>query len=300
MQIPTMKKFLIYTIFFLLSAQISFTISTTELAQLMEQCTNNNYESGSVAFNGVTVAPYIASTITSSVVNTPESPPASNTQSTVTPMKFHKQRIMKLPKEEQLHAAFFQLVTEYDNDLTKICNEAFQWFAQQTPAESDIIIFDKDETLLSTPAHLFRRLQRAMTHRSFDKCNCCLVANNDQIVLEPVRDLWQNVRRLGYKTAIITADKQTAKDEQCQLLIEVGYELPPDDLILFSSDIEKASMVTVEGLGKYKNDHRKKLSEKLTIAGNVGDTETDFSGGNNGYEVHVPNFINYIADYHNA
>lgn len=170
---------------------------------------------------------------------------------------------------------------EYQADLKKICAEAEDYFKKNKPDnDNTLIIFDIDDTAIT----------------SYTKTNnfCFLWDSNEQCdvtraqltgtPIQPVLNLYNTVKKLGYKTAFLSSLRTIELEKTKAKLAAAGYT--DYDAIILKNTLDLTSTTAAWKLGK-----RKKLAEQYHIAGCVGDRPQDFEEGYTGYEVKLPNYL---------
>lgn len=218
--------------------------------------------------------------------------------------------------------------SQYMKDVTQICEEARKYFSSIKP--EGLIVFDIDDTLVTRYYDKYFSILESFNAHGKTNCTdkecyfkkCSHPDKDKPLALAPVKQLKEAVEKMGFKTALVSNMPHSMNATRLEDLQKAGYTVDPDNLhsipdidyemlgVLYALNsnnehflplfeflrkkynlaetIEKEPAALIAGMKLAK---RKKLAEKYTIVGNVGDFETDFRGGHSGYEVRLPNYM---------
>jgi predicted secreted acid phosphatase len=170
--------------------------------------------------------------------------------------------------------------TAYERDLKVICDKALEHFKQLPVTANAAVVFDLDETLLSNYAladttNFVWTVEDAYTFRQNSTCPA----------IKPVRELYAALKGLSFKIIFLTSRRDTLTQRTIDNLASQGMSY--DELILLPIDLFNQGI----SHGAWKAATRAALSQRYTIVGNVGDSESDFEGEHNGYKVKLPNYL---------
>lgn len=175
----------------------------------------------------------------------------------------------------------------YEKEVTKICNKSKKYFnnllIQNSVKENDTIIFDVDETALSS-YELYRsknliwgKYSDTDTYRQQAKCKA----------IKPILDLYNFLKNQGYKIIFITTRKADLYNGTYENLIKEGYT-GFETLILLPIEVAANKNIKHED---WKIRARKVLSAKYNIIALISDSEKDFIGGYTGHKIKLPNYL---------
>lgn len=151
----------------------------------------------------------------------------------------------------------------------------------------DVVIFDVDDTLLDWKYATSTRRQWLRTHPSIERTVLEMGGGSDQWFFAPkdeVVGLYNLARGIpGLNTVILTARPYTSAASTFTNLRLVGID--DWDAIIFHPG---TPVNTADDLATFKGGVRQKLAEEgVRVLMNVGDRDTDFVGGNNGFIVKI-------------
>jgi HAD superfamily, subfamily IIIB (Acid phosphatase) len=165
----------------------------------------------------------------------------------------------------------------YLQQVGKVSREASAWIERRAKAGTSLpregrpvrlaVVFDIDETMLSNFSHM-RRMDFGYQAAAWE----AWVAQGEAPAIEPVREIYRLARRLGIEVIFVTGRREHDRPGTEKNLRAVGV----DDYsrIFFKPD---ASKETTE---KFKTAVRALLVEEgCIIVANIGDQESDLSGG---------------------
>lgn len=183
------------------------------------------------------------------------------------------------PHKQDLRA--YVTTGHYQEDLAAVAVEAQAWVeqrgAKRASGERLAVVFDLDETLLSNWPHL-SAMDFGYIPASWDQW----VQDGKAPAIEPVREVYRTARRLGIDVVFITGRRERDR---------AGTEknLRAIDCADYAAFICKADD-SKESTGKFKTDARAKLeAEGRVIIANLGDQESDLTGGHAEKVFKLPN-----------
>ena len=160
---------------------------------------------------------------------------------------------------------------EYQRDIAAVAAKADAWLveraAKKVPGERITVVFDLDETLISNWP-LIESLGLGYTVEAWE----AWVAAGKAPAIEPVREVYRTARRLGVEVIFLTGrrERQRAGTEKNIRAIGCGD---------FAALIMKPDAAE-ETSAAFKAAERARLTAQgYTIVANLGDQESDLSGG---------------------
>jgi acid phosphatase len=183
------------------------------------------------------------------------------------------------PHKDELIA--YQKSGEYDREIASVAAEARSWVeqraARQAGGERLVVIFDLDETLLSNWPQLEAEKfggSGASWAAWWTSAKCPVIA--------PVRDVYDIARKLAVEVIFITGRPERVRAATEQNLQNIGCSE-------FAALICKPND-SKDTMEKFKAAARARLSsEGRTIIANIGDQESDLSGGYSERTFKLPN-----------
>lgn len=172
----------------------------------------------------------------------------------------------------------------YTLDATKAVNKAIKHFEKIPVTPSAIIVFDIDDTLLSTFG-----LDKSISYGHVPELSQAYEKYGQLPVLPQTKRLYDYLMGRGFHTILLTGRKENAKEGTIKNLESQGIT-GFDEVITRSPEEEQLTALD------YKTAHREALSkEGYDIIGSVGDQWSDLCGGFAGYQVKLPNY-RYILE----
>lgn len=160
---------------------------------------------------------------------------------------------------------------EYARDLARVSEQARAWIEQRVTERREgerlAIVLDVDETAISNLAHM-----RAMDFGYVPaKWHDWVVAANAPAI-EPVREIFELARRRGVEVFFITGRLMSDRANTERNLEAAGYG--GYGQLICQPDNSKRNT------GTFKREIREQLvTEGWTLIANIGDEESDFTGG---------------------
>jgi predicted secreted acid phosphatase len=173
----------------------------------------------------------------------------------------------------------------YLRQIDAVAARAKQWIEERAArgGEKLTVVFDLDDTLLFNWPHM-RAMDFGYVESAWDRW----VDEARAPAVEPVREVYRTARRLKVDVVFITGrrEKQRASTERNLRAIECD-----DFAALICKPANEQSTAAA-----YKIAQRKRLvAEGRTIIANIGDQESDLSGGYSERVFKLPNVI-YLID----
>lgn len=158
---------------------------------------------------------------------------------------------------------------EYDRDIGAVATQADAWLvgrAKQGGARL-AVVFDLDETLLSN-LPLMRRLDFGYVPDLWN----AWVAAGEAPVIAPVREVYRTARRLGLDVIFLSGRRERDRAGTEKNLRAIGCG--EYTVLILKADASK------EATGAFKLAERRRLAaEGHVIVANIGDQDSDFTGG---------------------
>ena len=172
----------------------------------------------------------------------------------------------------------------YLRQIEVVASRAKQWIEERAArgGEKLTVVFDLDETLLFNWPHM-RAMDFGYVESAWDRW----VDEATAPAVEPVREVYRTARRLKVDVVFITGrrENQRASTERNLRAIECG-----DFALLICKPADERGTAAA-----YKTAQRKRLeAQGRTIIANLGDQESDLSGGFSERVFKLPNVIYLI------
>ena len=167
----------------------------------------------------------------------------------------------------------------YDKETGKAVDNAIDEFKNIQPETNSAVIFDIDETALSSYEYR-KKYDFGYVPEIWDKW----VSEADAPAIKEVKQLYDYVVSKGFKIIFLTGRKDYMYNSTYQNLLNAGYT-KFDTLIVRDRDEYKITAL------EYKSHKRSELVEKgYNIVGDVGDQLSDLEGPYHGIQVKIPNY----------
>jgi predicted secreted acid phosphatase len=164
---------------------------------------------------------------------------------------------------------------------TDVWNYIFDAYKRATLPSNAAVVFDIDDTLLSTYApHKQRYRQSLPAGHQFPE--------NYFPPITHVVNLYNNLRMLGVKTLLLTGRYDIFRSWTVGNLRAVGIT-EWEDLAMRTP--QEISMPAKE----YKSNRRTEWARRHNIVANIGDQYSDLEGPHSGYTVKIPNPQYYVV-----
>lgn len=167
----------------------------------------------------------------------------------------------------------------YYKDMRKIVSRAIRHFAGIQPIKNETVIFDIDDTILSSYAD-----QKEISFGFIPKLFHEWVMQADTPLVPEIKRLYDYLIKRNFKIIFLTSRRYDEYDATIKNLKLHGFDIF-ERLIVRQPEEFKINIET------YKSTHRKKLTEEgYRIVGTVGDQWSDLNGGYSGHKVKLPNY----------
>lgn len=172
----------------------------------------------------------------------------------------------------------------YEEELTKIINDAKEKFSKIDLTPNDAVVFDIDETALDNYSAI-KKIGYGYEKKYWDDW----LEKAEAPAIAKVKELYDFLLNKGFKIIFITGKKDYQYNATLKNMKSAGYN-EFDTIITRNKDEYKIKSA------EYKTKKRKDLTKKgYNIVGCVGDQLTDCIGENCGIIVKLPNYL-YIVD----
>ncbi len=167
----------------------------------------------------------------------------------------------------------------YRKDLEKIIASAFKHFESVSAENNATVIFDIDDTLLSDYADV-----KEISFGYIPKLSHKWIMEADAPAIQETKKLYDYLVGRKFKIIFMTGRKHDEYDATIKNLKREGFTTFEKLIVRQKHEVE----ITAK---QYKSGNRKRLIEEgYRIVGNLGDQESDLSGGYSGYAVKLPNY----------
>lgn len=214
---------------------------------------------------------------------------------TAAKLPIHFDAITEIENLDQFKAELKKLTTYYNDgnfehsqymlDVKQRCDQARKYLESIKLDQKSVVVFDIDGTMLADIPKLWGiRVKSAQNHPQLgcEKACCKHPQCDEQMALQPVKELWDHCDKLGCSLVIVTNTAQKALPYRLACLKKAGYSIPPKTLIIGVPDHLHEEMAKLDDEQLAKAVATLKLGARLhliqqgsTIAMNVGDFETD-------------------------
>jgi len=179
----------------------------------------------------------------------------------------------------------YYLGGQYQEDLQNLVN---QWIGHfnitDSPDPSDVIVFDIDETILSSYSDIL-----AYDYAIIPKLFSEWIDGANASVIPETYMLYTFLQTKGFKIAFITGRNESERQATRTNLHKMKIDSYETLIMRNSSNFYLPAAV-------YKNQLRAELVARgYRIVGTVGDQLSDFAGDNVGHVMKVPNYCYFIA-----
>ena len=172
---------------------------------------------------------------------------------------------------------------EYKADTKKVVDEAIEKFEGIAPGENSAVVFDVDETSISSYDY-YKKRDFGYIPKMFDMW----VDSAKAPAIPEVLDLYKYLLKKNFKIIFVTGRKEYQYESTFRNLVNAGYTK-------FDTLIIKGEEYAGQTAEKYKSEKRTELADKgYKIAGTVGDQWSDLNGPHHGIQVKIPNYMYII------
>ena len=167
----------------------------------------------------------------------------------------------------------------YDKETAKVIDAAISEFNNIKAGNNDVVIFDIDETALSSYEYR-KKYDFGYVPEIWDRW----VSEAKATAIKEVKRLYDLLVSKDFKIVFLTGRKDYMYNSTYQNLVDQGYTRF-DTLIVRSSNEYKTTALT------YKSQKRTELVKKgYNIVGDIGDQLSDLEGPYHGIQVKIPNY----------
>ncbi len=172
---------------------------------------------------------------------------------------------------------------KYDFDTRQVVNDAIEKFNGVVPDQNKIIVFDVDETAISSYGY-YRKWDFGYVPKYFDMW----VDSAKAPAVPEVLDLYNHLIKKNFNIVFITGRKEYQYESTFKNLINAGYTK-------FDTLIVKGEEYSGKTAEMFKSAKRTELAENgYVITGTVGDQWSDLNGPYHGIQVKIPNYMYII------
>lgn len=169
---------------------------------------------------------------------------------------------------------------KYYNELNSILEDVKEYFKNYNNKPNDVVVFDVDETTLSNYFYI-KSIDFGYEPKLWEDWQ----DKGEADAITPVKNLYDILIEKGIKVIFITGRSTSNYEATYKNLINVGYTN-------FDTLICRKPIDSYTSMADFKYAMRKQISVNgYNIIANIGDQETDFTGGYNGKIVKLPNYI---------
>jgi predicted secreted acid phosphatase len=171
----------------------------------------------------------------------------------------------------------------FDEELTKIINDAKEEFSSIEAKENSVVIFDVDETVLDN-YELAELMGFGYVYNMIKEWN----SEMKTPAISRVKDLYDFLLKKGFKIIFLTGRNFPEYEVTYQNLKQEGYMV--FDTLLTQREHEFNLTAT-----EFKSSKRAELTEMgYEIIGTVGDQISDLEGPYHGIQIRIPNYLYLI------
>ena len=187
-----------------------------------------------------------------------------------------------------LHAAKKAVADYYESgaysaELKSEVQQFIQELESSDLPENPAVIFDVDETVLSNYDYI-KSLNFGYEYNLWNEYQKTGTAK----AIPEVKELYNYLKEKGFKIIFLTARRQVVYESTLRNLTREGFT-DFDTLICYAQDHKDISSADFKGF------ERELLTNSgVNIAATVGDQNSDFSGGNTGLSLKLPNLLYQI------
>ncbi len=169
---------------------------------------------------------------------------------------------------------------KYYNELNAVLKDINDYFKNYNNKLYDAVVFDVDETALSNYNYI-KSIDFGYEHNLWSDWQ----DRGEAKAIVPVKELYKVLIEQGVKVIFITGRSTKNYEATYKNLIAQGYTK-------FDTLICRKPVDSFPNMAEFKYAMRKQMTANgYNIIANIGDQETDFTGGYNGKIVKLPNYI---------
>jgi acid phosphatase len=173
---------------------------------------------------------------------------------------------------------------EFDLECSKIIDDAISYFNKKKMSEKSVVVFDIDETALSNYQYT-KEIGFGYINKSWNEWQQKAKAP----AIKNTKRFYDYLISKNVRVVFLTGREAEAREATQRNLIEQGYT--KFDTLIVRSEVERNLSAA-----SFKLQKRNELVRNgYDIIASVGDQSSDFTGGNTGYEIKLPNYL-YLLD----
>lgn len=172
---------------------------------------------------------------------------------------------------------------DYEKEVTRQINKAVKALDAIEPSSKAAVVFDIDETTLSSYDHI-----KSVGFGYVPQMWSDWMLSAKQKAIPQTKMLYDKIIAKGLRVIFLTGRNEKYYESSFKNLVAEGYT-KFDTLITRGAGEHHTSAV------EFKSKVRAKLAEKgYKIVMNVGDQYSDLIGGNSGFEVKLPDYLYFV------
>lgn len=172
----------------------------------------------------------------------------------------------------------------YDKEMQQATNKAWNYLKKRKPKPKDVIIFDVDDTSLST----FTAAKKA-DFSFIPKLKDDWIEQVNAPAIKPIKELYDKLKEKGFKIIFLTGRHEKHREATVKNLKNQGFD--SFEKIIMRTPTQKDMKAA-----DYKiTEHKKLARDEYNIIACIGDQWSDLHGKTCGYTVKVPNYM-YIIE----
>lgn len=172
---------------------------------------------------------------------------------------------------------------KYDSELDNVVKHAESKFNSIQPGDSTVVIFDVDETILSS-YDFEKELDFGYVMPLWDK----FILEAKEPAIKQTKSLYDLLVKRGFKIIFLTGRKNDQYNATYKNLINDGFTKFDTLIVRQPPEYDLTAL-------KYKSLQRTELTNRgYKIAGTVGDQYSDLDGPYHGIQVKIPNYLYII------
>ncbi len=172
----------------------------------------------------------------------------------------------------------------YDRECSKIIDTAISYLDKKKISEKSTVVFDIDETALSNYQYT-KEIGFGYTYKSWNDWQKKGIAP----AIKNTKRFYDYLISKKIHVVFLTGREAEMRDVTKRNLVEQGFT--KFDTLIVRSEAERNLSAAA-----FKLQKRNELVKNgYDIIASVGDQQSDFDGGNTGYEIKLPNYL-YLLD----
>lgn len=172
----------------------------------------------------------------------------------------------------------------FDRECSKIIDRAISYLDKKKITEKSVVVFDIDETALSNYQYT-KEIGFGYIYKSWNDWQ----QKGKAPAIKNTKRFYDYLISKNIQIVFLTGREAETREATQRNLIEQGYT--KFDTLIVRSEAERNLSAAV-----FKLQKRNELVKNgYDIIASVGDQSSDFTGGNTGYEIKLPNYL-YLLD----